>query len=306
MRAWSRISGVFRTFKEPAFEKLLPDLVVDPAHPRPYTLVIDLDKFLVCHMWDPEHSRWRIAKRPGAELFLFYAAQMFEVVVFSSLPQHEGDAVVKKLDPFGCISHSLFRFATTHTNSGVFLKDLSKLNRDLSKVVVLGHDRAGFSKQPDNFIQMREWNGDHQDRSLEQSIDFLEMLAFSRMADVRPAIKYQSGKVFPEDFDAEQARTFEEARQKNIEMVSKRSDNVVFRFFGLAKSASVLAKEHPTYAAKKEDRMELRKREFAHLQALMQKQLEAEMEKEKAFYKEHKMALWDLFSKGPPAASSNN
>lgn len=275
---------------------------MDPAHPRPYTLVIDLDKFLVCHMWDPEHSRWRIAKRPGAELFLFYAAQMFEVVVFSSLPQHEGDAVVKKLDPFGCISHSLFRFATTHTSAGVYLKDLSKLNRDLSKVIVMGHDHAGFSKQPENFIQMREWNGDPKDRALEQSVDYLEMLAFSRMADLRPAIKYQSGKVFPDDFEREQATTFEAAREKNIEMLTKRSDNFVFRMFGLAKSASVLQKEHPTYEAKKEERMELRRREFAHLRSLMQKQLEAEMEKEKAFYKEHKMALWDLFSKGPPPA----
>ena len=40
-----------------------------PAHPRPYTLVIDLDHFLVCHFWDRETSRWRIAKRPGADLF---------------------------------------------------------------------------------------------------------------------------------------------------------------------------------------------------------------------------------------------
>lgn len=292
---------MFRTFKEPAFEKLLPDPVVDPAHPRPYTLVIDLDKFLVCHMWDPEHSRWRIAKRPGAELFLFYAAQMFEVVVFSSLPQHEGDAIVKKLDPFGCISYSLFRFATTHTDRGIYLKDLSKINRDLSKVIVLGHDTAGFSEQKDNFVQMREWNGDSKDRSLEDTIDYLEMVAFSRMSDLRPAIKYQSGKLFPDGFEKEQADSFEASRQKNIQTLARRNDNFIFRLFGLSKSASLLQKEMPSYEVKKTERVELRRREFAHIRDLMKKQMEAEMEKEKAFYKEHKMALWDLFSKGPPA-----
>lgn len=300
-RAWKKVTGIFNTFKEPAFEKLLPDQVIDPAHPRPYTLVIDLDKFLVCHMWDPEHNRWRIAKRPGAELFLFYAAQMFEVVVFSSLPQHEGDALVKKLDPFGCISHSLFRFATTHTNGGIYLKDLSKINRDLSKVIVLGHDKAGFSGQPDNFIQMREWNGNAKDRALEESIDYLEMLAFSRLKDLRPAIKYQTGKVFPDDFEKEQADSFEAARQKNFDLIAKRNNNFFFRLIGLSKSASALQKELPTYEIKKEERIELRRREFAHLRDLMMKQMQAEMEKEKAFYKEHKMALWDLFSKGPPA-----
>lgn len=295
------MSGVFRTFKEPAFDKLLPDLVVDPAHPRPYTLVIDLDKFLVCHMWDPQQSRWRIAKRPGAELFLFYAAQMFEVVVFSSLPQHEGDAVVKKLDPFGCISHSLFRFATTHTDTGGYLKDLSKINRDLAKVIVMGHDKTGFSRHPENFVQMREWHGDAHDGALEESIDYLEMLAFSRMADLRPAIKYQAGKLFPDGFEREQAEAFDTARQQSIQSQTRRNDNFVFRLFGLAKSASLLQKETPTYAVKKQERIELRRREFAHLRELMQKQMQAEMDKEKAFYKEHKMALWDLFSKGPPA-----
>lgn len=68
-----------------------------------------------------EQGRWRIAKRPGAELFLFYAAQLYEVVVFSALPQHEGDAIVKKLDPYGCISFSLYRFATKHKR-GTYLK----------------------------------------------------------------------------------------------------------------------------------------------------------------------------------------
>lgn len=121
LRAWQRVRAFFTSFEEPAFERLLPAALVDAQHPRPYTLVIDLDKFLVCHIWDREQGRWRIAKREGAEVFLFYAAQLFEVVLFSALPQHEGDAIVKKLDPYGCISYSLFRFATKHRN-GAFLK----------------------------------------------------------------------------------------------------------------------------------------------------------------------------------------
>jgi hypothetical protein len=277
---------------------------MDPAHVRPYTLVVDLDKFLVCHMWDPVQSRWRIAKRPGADLFLFYAAQMFEVVVFSSLPQHEGDAVVKKLDPFGCVSHSLFRFATTHSDSGAYLKDVGRLNRDLAKVLVLGHDRSGFSPHPENFIQMREWTGNPDDQALEASIDYLEMVAFSRLPDLRPAIRYQSGQVFPDDFEKEQAATFEAARQKNMETVLRRNDNFVFRMFGLAKSASALQKENPSYEIKKQDRIELRRREYAHIRELMMKQMQTEMQKEKEYYKDHKMSMWDLFSKGPPPAKT--
>lgn len=123
-RALNRFISFFSSFEEPAFEKLLPDQHLDPTHPRPYTLVIDLDHFLVCHTWDRETSRWRIAKRPGAELFLFYAAQLYEVVIFSQMMQHEGDAIVKGLDKYGCITHALYRFATTHSR-GRYLKVLN-------------------------------------------------------------------------------------------------------------------------------------------------------------------------------------
>jgi len=52
VRAFNRLAGIFSSLEEPAFEKLLPEPVVDPNNPRPYTLVVDLDKFLVCHIWD--------------------------------------------------------------------------------------------------------------------------------------------------------------------------------------------------------------------------------------------------------------
>ncbi len=120
---------------------------------------------------------------------------------------------------------------------------------------------------------MREWNGNAKDRALEESIDYLEMLAFSRMEDLRPAIKYQAGKVFPDDFEAEQAKTFNEARQQNLEMISKRNNNFFFRLIGLSKSASSLQKELPTYQNKKDERIDLRRREFAHLRDLMMKQM---------------------------------
>jgi hypothetical protein len=46
------VSKFFQSFEDPAFEKLLPDLVVDPNNPRRFTLVVDLDKFLINHKWN--------------------------------------------------------------------------------------------------------------------------------------------------------------------------------------------------------------------------------------------------------------
>lgn len=300
-RVWRNLTGLFTSFEEPAFEKLLPDQVVDPQNPRSYTLVIDLDKFLVCHIWDREQGRWRIAKRPGAELFLFYAAQLYEVVVFSSLPQHEGDAIVKKLDPYGCISYSLYRFATKF-KGGSYLKDIAHLNRDLAKVLVVGQDEAGFAPHPDNFVRVEPWLGDANDTVLEDSLDFLETLAFSRLADLRPVARQFVGKSFPRAFDQSQEASFNALQASQAKsLLGKIRGWLSIRRPGAEGGGGASSTDTATYWSRKQERLQLRRKEFARIKDLMEKQLQAEMQKEKDYYAEHKVALWDLFSKGPPA-----
>lgn len=285
-------------------DKLLPDQVLDPNHPRPYTLVIDLDKFLVCHFWDHRENRWRIAKRPGAELFLFYAAQLYEVVVFSSLPANEGDAVVKKLDPFGCITYALYRSAT-ESFQGIAVKDIGRLNRNMEKVIIMGHDVKGFGKHEENMLATKPWLGDPQDHTLEEAVDFLEGLAISRPNDIRPIIARFNTQPFPQSFDNLQAETFEQARSLRIFRLQARNNNPLFRFFGMNKSQTSMEAENPSYWEKKRERMELRRKEYAHAKTLMMKQLEAEMAKEKAYYQEHKMSLLDMVSSAPNSPNSN-
>ena len=243
--------------------KLLPDKIIDPNHPRPYTLVVDLDKFLVCHLWDHRENRWRIAKRPGSDLFLFYAAQLYEVIVYSSLPSHEGDALVKKLDPFGCISFALYRPAT-ESFQGISLKDVSRLNRDLNKLIVIGHDTQGFKHHPENMLTTKPWLGDPQDSSLEEAIDFLEGIAFARPKDVRSILKkFQSGP-FPQSYDQIQAESFDSLRTGRIAQLEARNKNPLARFFGLGKATSALLAENPTYREKKREQWNLGKRSTPH------------------------------------------
>lgn len=268
-------------------------------------MVIDLDKFLVHHEWDSRANRWRIAKRPGAELFLFYAAQLYEVVVFSGMSQMEGAEIVKQLDKFGCISHSLFKFATKSMPGGVLAKPIDRLGRDMRKLMVLGHDADGFGVYSDNFIPMQPWLGDPDDRGLEESIDFLESVAFSRAADIRPIVQnirkaaQSLEKPFPVAFDAKQAAIVDKTRDAQLESIKKRESSWLLRMLGSimstggGKSTSI-----PSYWDKKEERIELRRKEYAHLRGLMMKQLMAEKEKEKAFYAEQKQSVWDMISGG--------
>ena len=57
---------------------------------------------------------------------------------------------------------------------------MSRLNRDLGRVVVVEDDAAVLRKQPENLIVAKKWTDDQYDDWLMQLIPFLEStLAFS-------------------------------------------------------------------------------------------------------------------------------
>ncbi|KAF4620794.1 hypothetical protein D9613_001039 [Agrocybe pediades] len=148
---------------------------------------------------------WRTAKRPGVDYFLGYISQFYEVVVFTSQPYYTAGPILDKLDHNGFyINYRLFREATRSVD-GKIVKDLSYLNRDLSKVVMLDTDPEHASAQPENSIILPKWNGDPKDKGLVAMIPFLESIAIYRPDDVRPILKAYAGKDIPLEWGRKEA-----------------------------------------------------------------------------------------------------
>lgn len=115
-RAVARLTDVTEYYREPAFEKLLPD--PHPMFERPYTLCISLEDMLVHSEWTREHG-WRVAKRPGVDFFLQYLSQYYELVLFTSVSINMGEPIIRKLDPFQFINWPLFREATKYKDGEI-------------------------------------------------------------------------------------------------------------------------------------------------------------------------------------------
>ncbi|KOS20234.1 Mitochondrial import inner membrane translocase subunit TIM50 [Escovopsis weberi] len=188
-------------YQDPAFEKLLPD--ADPSFERPYTLCISLDDMLVHSEWTREHG-WRVAKRPGMDYFIRYLSQYYELVLFTTVPFAMGEPLVRKLDPFRFIMWPLYREATKYED-GELVKDLSYLNRDLSKVIVLDTKAQHVRKQPENAVIMKPWNGDSSDKELVALIPFLEYIHTMQYSDVRKVLKSFDGTHIPTEFARREA-----------------------------------------------------------------------------------------------------
>ncbi|KAF4124845.1 mitochondrial import inner membrane translocase subunit TIM50 [Geosmithia morbida] len=200
-RVRARTSESVSYYQDPAFDKLLPD--PDPSFERPYTLVVSLEDLLVHSEWSRQHG-WRLAKRPGVDYFIRYLGQYYELVVWSSTPFALAEGIVRKLDPFRFIMWPLFREATKFED-GEIVKDISYLNRDPSKVIVLDTNAIHARKNPENAIILDPWNGEAGDKELVSLIPFLEYIHTMQYSDVRKVIKSFDGKHIPTEFARREA-----------------------------------------------------------------------------------------------------
>ncbi|KZT03903.1 HAD-like protein, partial [Laetiporus sulphureus 93-53] len=210
-RTKARFTSLFDFFTEPLWPELLP-----PPHPaipqKPYTLLVSVDDLLVTSTWDRQHG-WRTAKRPGVDYFLGYLSQFFEIVIFTTQYNYTAAPIVDKLDPYQFfVSYRLYRDACRSVK-GTPVKDLTYLNRDLSKVVVLDVHPEHVSAQPDNAIILPKWTGDPKDRGLVAMIPFLESIGIFKPADVRPILEAYRGKDIPIEYAKKEA----EMKRKHVE-----------------------------------------------------------------------------------------
>ncbi|SCU88115.1 LAFA_0E10814g1_1 [Lachancea sp. 'fantastica'] len=194
-----RFNSIFSYFQEPPFPDLLPP-PPPPPYQRPLTLVLSLEDVLVHSEWTKEHG-WRTAKRPGVDYFLGYLSQYYEIVLFASNYMMYADKVAEKLDPIHAfITYNLFKEHCLYKD-GVHIKDLSKLNRDIGKVIIVDCDPNSYKLQPENAVPLKPWEGQADD-GLLKLIPFLEYLATQQMNDVRPVLNSYNDKYqIPEEFE---------------------------------------------------------------------------------------------------------
>jgi import inner membrane translocase subunit TIM50 len=85
------------------------------------------------------------------------------------------------------------------------LQDLSYLNRDLSKVIIIDTNAQHVRAQPENAIVLPKWKGNPKDDELVALIPFLEYIHTMQYGDVRKVLKSFEGKHIPTEFARREA-----------------------------------------------------------------------------------------------------
>ena len=190
---YSKTVAVKLAVSLPAREKLLPDWPDDPFYanvaapglPAPPLLVLDLEKTLIAHEYDPKYG-WTYTKRPGLDEFITTMSKYYEIAIFSD--NEINPDIISALPEVG------IHYLAVHDQEqrdGKLLKRLDYMNRDLSRVVLIDDNPEALSLFPENAVQIRPFEVDSKhDDSLINLVPLLTaIVADNNIKDFRVTIK---------------------------------------------------------------------------------------------------------------------
>ncbi|XP_059895408.1 probable serine/threonine-protein kinase kinX isoform X1 [Gadus macrocephalus] len=165
-------------------------------------VVIDLDETLVHSSFKPVNNadfiipveidgtvhQVYVLKRPHVDEFLKRMGELFECVLFTASLSKYADPVSDLLDKWGAFRGRLFRESCVF-HRGNYVKDLSRLGRDLHKVIIIDNSPASYVFHPDNAVPVASWFDDMSDTELLDLIPFFERL--SKVDDIYDILKQQ-------------------------------------------------------------------------------------------------------------------
>jgi Dullard-like phosphatase family protein len=163
----------------------LPPLT-EKEQSRTYTLVLDLDETLAHYFEIGMEGKFLI--RPGCQTFLKEMNKYYEIVIFTAAIQDYADWAIDQLDPHGCVKYRLYRQHALPWGA-VYIKDLSRLGRDLRRMIIVDNVPENFQLQQDNGIFITSWFDDVTDTALSELGGILKDIGSRKVKDLREELR---------------------------------------------------------------------------------------------------------------------
>ena len=171
----------------------LPEEIEDK---KIYTLVLDLDETLISFRIDKK-GRGILKMRPGLFIFLKNVKIKYEIIIFTAGTQEYADPILDSIEKRGkFFAKRLYRQHAILMNN-IYIKDLTRLGRDLSKTIIVDNMPQNFSLQKENGILINNYFGqDKYETTLNDLSSILLKISSNPNNDVRKELKKYREEIF--------------------------------------------------------------------------------------------------------------
>ena len=160
---------------------------------KKFTLVLDLDETLICFIPNPnDECKGTLKFRPGLIDFLLAVREKYEIITFTSATKEYADPIENSIEQNEkYFDARLYRHHTIIYEND-FVKDIKRIGRPLSKMIIVDNMPQNFRLQKENGISIKAfWGDDIYDNALISLKEILLKIA-NEFNDVRKGlIKYK-------------------------------------------------------------------------------------------------------------------
>ncbi|KAJ3426555.1 nli interacting factor-like phosphatase family protein [Anaeramoeba flamelloides] len=158
-----------------------PTLVLDLDKTLIYSAITKFDGYDFAYKFGPTEQRQLLVyvqKRPFVDDFLKRCSEMFEIVVFTASLKRYAEPIIDQLDPEKkYIQHRLYRGMCLDL-FGNYIKDLSRINRNLNSTVIIDDAPVSYCLHPQNGIHIKPFLGfDKADKELVRVFNTLSLIS---------------------------------------------------------------------------------------------------------------------------------
>ena len=162
---------------------------------KEYTLILDLDETLICFKSSKnDENIGNIHIRPGLEIFLEIIKEFYEIIIFTVGTREYANIILDLIEKKNKIKYFDGRLYREHATKigNKYIKDLSKIGRDLSRTLIVDNNPHSFKFQHENGILISSYFGEkNNDRALIELQKVLIKI-YKEKGDVRELItKYK-------------------------------------------------------------------------------------------------------------------
>ena len=162
---------------------------------KEYTLILDLDETMICFKCSQEQNNvGNIHIRPGLEIFLEIIKEFYEIIIFTVGTRDYANVILDLIEKKNNTKYFDGRLYREHaTNIGnKYIKDLSKIGRDLSKTLIVDNNPHSFKFQYENGILISSYFGEKNDDKALIELQKILIKIYKEKGDVRESIsKYK-------------------------------------------------------------------------------------------------------------------